>query len=69
MKRKLLTINGVNLMLERRRYGTRTFTWLMFYGGENLRWCGYGDPWPSVRIPKAQLQMAVEDIKQRLAGA
>jgi hypothetical protein len=61
----LLNIDGVRLAVARRRYGTRTFTWLSYADGHD--WQSYGDPWPSVRIPRAQLEIAVREIKGKLA--
>lgn len=62
----VIYVDGLKLAVTRRRYSNRTFTWLLYYAGADLRWLSYGDPWPSVIIPKAQLAEAARDIKRGL---
>lgn len=52
------------ITLERRRYGRQTFTWLKWQSKDGT-WQTYGDPWPSLTIPKKQLALALADIKSR----
>lgn len=39
---------------ERRRYGSRTFTWAFVW--HNDAWLSLGDPWPATTWPKKQLE-------------
>jgi hypothetical protein len=64
---KQFEVDGVRLAVTRRRYGKQTFTWLLYVNNDH-RFDSYGDPWPSVVIPKKQLAAAVAEIKIRLAG-
>ena len=52
-------VNGVSVAFERRRYGRTCYTWALadFGGGELVT---LGDPWPSVRVRRAELEQAVE---------
>jgi hypothetical protein len=61
-------MDGLRLGLQRRRYGRQTFTWLL-YVDKAFRWQPYGDPWPSVRIPKKQMAEALVEIKAKLEAA
>ena len=56
------TIKGVMFKFIRRRYGRQTFTWLHWLD-EDSNWQEYkGDPWPSVRIPRKDLERIAGDL-------
>ena len=53
---KRVTIDGHEVKLTRRRYGTTTYTWARVqYNGENLE---LGDPWPCITPKRAELEQA-----------
>ena len=59
---------NIDYQFERRRYSNRTYTWLHWRkatheGVGESEWQTYGDPWPSVRISKADLREALNDIR------
>jgi hypothetical protein len=66
---KEISIDGVRVLFERRRYGTgastKFFTWLLYHDGQH--WETYGDPWPSSVIPHVELAKAMADIKIKLS--
>lgn len=64
---KLAEINGVTIAFVRRRYSKQTYTWLHWKDEAGV-WHEYGDPWPSVVVPKAQLAEAVQKIKDGFKG-
>jgi hypothetical protein len=53
--------NGTPVRYERRRYGRKTFTWVEWWNGKE--WVSAGDPWPSVRVPKRDLDAILGDGK------
>lgn len=69
MKNREQLIDGVRVLLERRRYGTGAgivfYTWLNYHDGSE--WQSYGDPWPSSVIPKREFANAIAEIKLKLA--
>jgi hypothetical protein len=62
------TFMNIRYKFERRRYGhsksTRFFTWLTYRtpSTPNHEWETYGDPWPKVRLNKAELNEALHNI-------
>ena len=58
-----VTVKGVIFKFVRRRYNRRkTFTWLHWLD-EDDKWQEYrGDPWPSVRIPNADLERIATEL-------
>jgi hypothetical protein len=58
-----ITLAGVCFRFVRRRYGNRTFTWLHYQDASGV-WQSYGDPWPSVRIPKADLFRIAREVAE-----
>ena len=64
-----ITIDGVTLGFVRRRYGKRTYTWVWFIDKDNVwREVTACDPWPSINIPKKDLQELVARIKAQPLG-
>lgn len=61
---KTQTIDGIRIGFVRRRYGRMVFTWLWYLVGD--KWESYGDPWPSLQIPKKDLRKAIADIKIKI---
>ena len=59
-------VNGVAFSFERRRYhGKTTLTWV--YRWDHDRWFDAGDPWPSVIVPRKDLErLAAEQPAVRL---
>ena len=57
---------NIEYQFERRRYNNRTFTWLHWRKRDQALdnpWRTYGDPYPTVRISKADLTKALDDIR------
>lgn len=65
MRNREQLIDGVRVLLERRKYGTgastKFYTWLNYHDGKE--WQTYGDPWPSSVIPKVEFAEAIASIK------
>ena len=57
-----IEVLGVPVVLTRRRYGNTTFTWANIVKPDG-DWLCLGDPWPSVTIPKRQLESQVQTWK------
>ena len=63
-------IDGISFCFTRRRYGSReygkttTYTWVSFWNGGDWHLCG--DPFPSIRVPKAELEKIAAQIKLEL---
>jgi len=63
-----ITVKGVQFGFVRRRYSNVTFTWLHYRNADNA-WVEYtGDPWSSVRIPKADLEKVAVELKRAETG-
>lgn len=62
-----ISVKGVQFGFERRRYnGRKTFTWL-YWRDEDDAWQEYkGDPWPSVTVPKRDLERIAADLKAEI---
>lgn len=46
-------VSGYPVSFTRRRYGSTTFTWAMFF--HNGQWVSLGDPWQGTKWPVANL--------------
>lgn len=53
-------VEGVKFAFQRRRYGKRTFTWVYVWDGND--WQGCGDPWPSVTVPRRDLEQLAAKV-------
>jgi hypothetical protein len=62
MAQQRIEVLGVPVVLTRRRYGTRTFTWANIVKPDG-DWLCLGDPWASVNIPRRELEAAVQTWK------
>lgn len=51
------TVRGVPVLLERRRYGNTTYTWVE--AKLNGAWVSLGDPWPCVVPAEAEVAAAI----------
>jgi hypothetical protein len=67
--KQTITVNGVEIeyYFQRRRYGSTTYTWLNYRIVDGGTWDSYGDPWPSLTIPKKELTAAFQDIATKEA--
>ncbi len=57
-----IEVLGVPVVLERRRYSNKTFTWASIVKPDG-DWDSLGDPWPCLNPPKKQLEEAVQRWK------
>lgn len=71
MKNATKIIDGHELMFERRRYGSQTFTWVSLLRGPKPApgqdyapdaWVSLGDPWPAINPARAELLKAIAQV-------
>lgn len=64
----LLEVDGVAaFVVERRRYGTHTFTWVEFVTADGVRHFCH-DPWPAVTPKRSEVEEQARSLAER-AGA
>ncbi len=67
MKNKnFANIDGHDVKFTRRRYGSRTFTWVHVY--LNGEWVSLGDPWQAVMPAKAEILRQIEKVVSKRCG-
>lgn len=76
MPNQIIDVSGRRVMLERRRYSDKTFTWAYLDCGPVAcelppghpgitDWRSLGDPWPCINPPRAELEMEITRCQQQ----